>query len=107
MLLEEESPAYEDGSMDLRYELIRLACDNRTSAQPFSRFGIFPVFSGAGAKVNGRPSFMAIRERQLWSCRFTPFVESVRWNQARRFLKACRRKEGALSTVSARALMVR
>ena len=45
--------------MDLRDELIRLACDNRASAQPLSRFGIFPVFPEA-RKENGRPSFMAI-----------------------------------------------
>jgi transposase len=46
--------------MDLCYELISLACDNRAGPQPFPGFGIFPVFSRAGAKVNGRPSFMAI-----------------------------------------------
>ena len=34
--------------MDLRDELFRLACDNRASAQPLSRFGIFPVFPEAG-----------------------------------------------------------
>jgi hypothetical protein len=34
--------------MDLRYELIRLACDNRASAQPLSGFGIFPVFPEPG-----------------------------------------------------------
>jgi hypothetical protein len=44
--------------MDLRDELVRLARNNRAGAQPFSRFGIFPVFSRAEAKVNGRPSFM-------------------------------------------------
>src|SRR5262245_12604250 len=43
--------------MDLRDEFIGLACDNRASAQPLPGFGIFPVFSRAGAKVNGRPSF--------------------------------------------------
>jgi hypothetical protein len=32
----------------------------REFLQPLRRFGIFPVFSGAGAKVNGRSSFMAI-----------------------------------------------
>jgi hypothetical protein len=39
--------------MDLRDELIRLACDNRASAHPLPRFGIFPVFpeSGKGAIV--------------------------------------------------------
>ena len=47
--------------MDLRDELIRLACDNRASAQPFSRLdsGSFQ-FSQSPAKVNGRASFMAI-----------------------------------------------
>ena len=44
--------------MDVRYELIRLARDNRASAYPLPRFGIFPVFSGSLAKVNGRSSFM-------------------------------------------------
>ena len=40
--------------MDLRDELIRLACDNRASAQPLSRFGIFPVFpeSGKGERLH-------------------------------------------------------
>jgi hypothetical protein len=41
----EESPAYGDGSALASW--IRLACDNRASAQPFPRFGIFPVFSRA------------------------------------------------------------
>ena len=35
--------------MDLRDELIRLACDNRASAQPLSGFGIFPVSASAEA----------------------------------------------------------
>jgi|SRR5271165_1702470 len=40
--------------MDLRDELIRLACDNRASAQPLPRFGIFPVFpeSGKGERAS-------------------------------------------------------
>jgi len=46
------------------------------------RFGIFPVFSRAGAKVNGRSSFMAKSERQLRLSCFAPFVESVGRNQA-------------------------
>jgi len=46
MLLEEESPAYGDGSA--RASLIRLACDNRASAQPLPRSGIFPVFPEFG-----------------------------------------------------------
>jgi hypothetical protein len=69
--------------MDLRYELIRLACDNRASAQPFSRFGIFPVFPEPG-----RPSFNGDRERQLRFSRFTPFVESVRRNQSAPFCES-------------------
>jgi hypothetical protein len=63
--------------MDLGDELIRLACDYRAGAQPFPRFGIFPGFSRAGAKVNGRPSFMGKSERQLRLSPFAPFVESV------------------------------
>jgi hypothetical protein len=42
---------------------------------------------GAGVKVNGRPSFMAKSERQLGSGGFSPFIESVRWNQAAPFGK--------------------
>ncbi len=40
--------------MDLRDELVRLARNNRAGAQPFSRFGIFPVFpeSGKGERVS-------------------------------------------------------
>ena len=97
-----ESPAYGDG---FALKRIRLACDNRASAQPLPRSGIFPVFpeSGKGERAS---VFHGDRERQLRFCRFTPFVESVRWNQAAPFLESCR-YEGALSTVSARALMVR
>jgi hypothetical protein len=39
---------YRHTGMDLRDELIRLACDNRASAQPLPRFGIFPVFPESG-----------------------------------------------------------
>src|SRR6266446_5500605 len=67
--------------MDLRYKRIRLACDNRTSAQPLPRFGIFPVFpeSGKGERTS---VFHGNRKRQLRFSRFAPFVESVRRNQA-------------------------
>src|SRR6266404_4967550 len=70
--------------MDLCYELIRLACDNRTSAQPLPRFGIFPVFPETG-KGERASVFHCDRERQLRFSRFTPFVEAVRWNQAPSF----------------------
>ena len=72
--------------MDLRYEFIRLACDNRASAQPLPRFGIFPVFpeSGKGERAS---VFHGNRERYRF-CRFAPFVESVRWNQAAPFLES-------------------
>src|SRR5438132_8280631 len=73
--------------MDLRYELIRLACDNCTSAQPLSRFGIFPVFPEPG-KGKWTTVFHRDRERQLWFLRFTPFVESVRRNQAAPFCES-------------------
>ena len=87
--------------MDLCYELIRLVCDNRTSAQPFSRFGIFPAFPEPG-KGERTFVFHGDRERQLrFSC-FAPFVESVRWNQAAPFL----RKPGETRALY-RALMVR
>src|ERR1700746_1279619 len=66
--------------MDLCYELIRLACDYRTSAQPFSRFGIFPVFPEA-SKGERASVFHGERGRKLWFSRFVPFVESVRRNQ--------------------------
>src|SRR5258707_4155613 len=67
--------------MDLRYKLIRLACDNRASAQPLPRFGIFPVFPEPG-KGERASVFHGDRERQLRFSRFAPFVESVRRNQA-------------------------
>src|SRR5258705_12126073 len=67
--------------MDLRDELIWLACDNRTSAQPLPRFGIFPVFPEPG-KGERASVFHGDRERQLRFSRFAPFVESVRRNQA-------------------------
>src|SRR5258708_980376 len=73
--------------MDLRDELIRLACDNRASAQPFSRFGISPVFPEPG-KGERASVFHGDRERQLRFCRFAPFVESIRWNQAAPFLES-------------------
>ncbi len=42
--------------MDLRDELIRLACDNRASAHPLPRLGIFPVFPepGKGERALGK-----------------------------------------------------
>jgi hypothetical protein len=73
--------------MDLCDELIRLACDNRASAQPLPRFGIFPVFPEPG-KGERASVFHGDRERQLRFSRFTPFVESVRWNQAAPFLES-------------------
>src|SRR4029077_14130775 len=73
--------------MDLRYELIRLACDNRASAQPLPRFGIFPVFPEPG-KGERAAVFHGDRERQLRFSRFTPFVESVRRNQAAPFCES-------------------
>jgi hypothetical protein len=79
MLLEEESPAYGDGSA--RASWIRFACDNRARAQPFPRFGTFPVFPESG-KSERTAVFHGDRERQLWSGGFSPFIESVRWNQA-------------------------
>src|SRR6266404_616559 len=73
--------------MDLRYKLIRLACDNRASAQPLPRFGIFPVFPEPG-KGERASVFHGDRERQLRFCRFAPFVESVRCNQAAAFCES-------------------
>src|SRR5215475_1729796 len=67
--------------MDLRDELIGLACHNRASAQPPPGFGIFPSFPEP-CKGKRTPVFHGDRERQLWSCGFSPFVESVRRNQA-------------------------
>jgi hypothetical protein len=51
--------------MDLRYELIRLACDNRASAQPLPRFGIFPVFPEPGK--GERASVLSWRSRTVAS----------------------------------------
>jgi hypothetical protein len=62
--------------------------------------------SQSPAKINGRPFFHSDRERQLRSSCFLPFIKSVCWNQAAAFVKAWR-NDGALSTVSARALIVR
>jgi hypothetical protein len=55
--------------MDLRYELIRLACDNRASAQPLPRFGIFPVLPEPG-KGEWASVFHGDPERQLRFSRF-------------------------------------
>gem|GEM_PF-6402133 len=65
--------------MDLRDELIRPACNNRASAQPFSRFSIFPVFPEP-SKAERASVFHGYRERPLRFSRFSPFVESVRRN---------------------------
>src|SRR6266404_6584446 len=73
--------------MDLRDELIRLACDNCASAQPLPRFGIFPVFPEPG-KGEWASVFHGDRERQLRFSRFTPFVESVGGDQAAPFLES-------------------
>src|SRR6266403_5943870 len=73
--------------MDLCDELIRLACDNRASAQPLSRFGIFPVFPEA-RKGERASVFHGDCERQLRFSRFAPFVEAVRWDQATPFLES-------------------
>ena len=70
--------------MDLRDELIRLARDNRASAQPLVRLRISPVFPEPG-KGERASVFHGDRERQLWFSRFSPFVESVRRNQAAPF----------------------
>src|ERR1700740_1726769 len=57
---------------------------NRASAQPLSRFGIFPVLPEPGK--GERPSvFHGDGERQFRFSRFAPFVESVRSNQATAF----------------------
>jgi hypothetical protein len=53
---------YRHTGMDLREELVRLACDNRASAHPFSRFRIFPVFPKAG-KGERASVFHGDRER--------------------------------------------
>ena len=77
--------------MDLRDELIRLACDNGASAQPLFGFGIFPVFPkpGKGERVS---VFHGDRERQLrFSC-FTPFIKSVCGNEATPLLNRGRGK---------------
>jgi hypothetical protein len=56
--------------MDLRHELIRLACDNRASAQPLSRFGIFPIFPepGKGERASVRPGASCLKETVLAIC---------------------------------------
>ena len=43
--------------MDLRDELIRFACDNRASAHPLPRFGIFPVFPETGKRERASVHF--------------------------------------------------
>jgi hypothetical protein len=47
--------------MDLRDELVRLACDNRASAQPLFRFGIFPVLGTQEIMEEDRPRLGALR----------------------------------------------
>jgi hypothetical protein len=69
--------------MDLRYELIRLACDNRASAQPFPRFGIFPVFPEPG-KGERASVFHGDRERQRRFSRFASFLSKLELPKTRR-----------------------
>jgi len=87
--------------MDLRDEFIRLACDNRASAQPFSRFGIFPVFPEPG-KGERASVFYGDRERQLRFSRFAPFVKSVRGNQAAPFCESTPEGGGLIDSLSSR-----
>src|SRR3981081_769340 len=85
--------------MDLRNELIRLACDNRASAQPLPRFGIFPVLPEPG-KGERASVFHGDRERQLrFSC-FAPFVESVRRNQAAPLCESVTERGGLIDGLS-------
>jgi hypothetical protein len=51
---------YRHTGMDLRDEFIGLACDNCASAQPLPQIRDLSSFSQRPAKVNGRPSFIAI-----------------------------------------------
>src|SRR6266404_8913866 len=87
--------------MDLRYELLRHACDNRASAQPFPRFGIFPVFpkSGKGERAS---VFHGDRERQLRFSRFAPFVKSVCRNQAAAFCESLPERRRFIDGLSSR-----
>ena|ERR1700740_1641515 len=85
--------------MDLRDELIRLAGDNRASAQPLSRFGIFPVFP-EGRKGKRASVFHGDRERQLRFSRFAPFVESVGWYQAAPFGERLAERRGLIDALS-------
>src|SRR6266481_1485947 len=87
--------------MDLRDELIRLACDNRTNAQPLPRFGISPVFpeSGKGERAS---VFHGDRERQLRFSRFAPFVKSVRRNQAAAFCESLPERRRFIDGLSSR-----
>jgi hypothetical protein len=80
MLLEEESPAYGDGSG--RASWIRLACDNRASAQPIPQIRDLSSFLGSRSKVEGPSVFHGDREGQLRFLGFAPFVKSVRRNKA-------------------------
>ena len=87
--------------MDLRHQLIGFACDNRASAHPFIRLRIFPVFTESGK--GERPSvFYGDRERQLWFNRFTPFIESIRGNQAAAFGKRLAERERSVDSLSSR-----
>jgi hypothetical protein len=104
MLLEEESPAYGDGSV--LASSLGSACDDRASAQTLSPdSGSFQSFPREPAKVERASIFHGNRERQLrFSLAVLRHCRKRRLGiKQRRFAKASR-NEGALSTVSARAL---
>jgi hypothetical protein len=81
MLLEAESPNYRHTGMDLGYQFIRFACNNRAGAQPFSGFRVFPVFPESG-KSEWASVFHGDREWQLGSGRF--FATTPRKNTSER-----------------------
>ena len=70
--------------MDLCDEFIGSPVINSASAQPLSRFEIFPVLPEPG-KGERASVFPGDGERQFRFSRFAPFVESVRSNQATAF----------------------
>src|SRR5262249_21693387 len=65
-------------------EFVSLACDNRAQVLSYSPDSGSFQFPQRSAKVNGRPSFMAITNGSFGLAVFALFVESVCRNQAAR-----------------------
>jgi hypothetical protein len=90
--------------MDLSDKLVRFTGDDRTGAQPFVSGGVFPAFPKAG-KDERRTVLHADCVWDLPANHLLPLVKGVYRDEASSLLE-CMTVLGAVSTLSARALMV-